>query len=71
MSMETPFPLEEGEGTGLIAVVQYRYTPVSVNVGTEFGSVETFEYGRNVADGGPDSYSQNGIPLPYTDTQRP
>lgn len=33
-------------GTGQINLVQYRYTPVSVNVGYEYGSVETFEYGR-------------------------
>lgn len=58
-------------GSGLIAVVQYRYTPVSVNVGTEFGTVESFEYGRGVMDGVPDRYSNNGIPLPYIDMQRP
>lgn len=57
-------------GTGLIAVVQYRYTPVSVNVGTEFGSIETFEYGRNTVEG-PNGYSANGTPLSYVDMQRP
>jgi hypothetical protein len=61
--------LPDVDGTGLVAVVQYRYTPVSVNVGTEFGSVESFEYGRNVADG-PDMYSANGTPLSYTDYSR-
>jgi hypothetical protein len=55
--------------TGLLGVVQYRYTPVSVNVGTEFGSVETFEYGRNVAEGA-DTYAENGTPLPYVDYSR-
>lgn len=70
MSMES-FAADDGEGTGLIAAVQYRYTPVSVNVGTEFGSVETFEYGQGLGVGSGDPYSQNGIPLPYTDTGRP
>jgi hypothetical protein len=72
MSMES-FRNDDGEGTGLITVVQYRYTPVSVNVGTEFGTVESFEYSGGIGQGigGPDPYSQNGIPLPYTDTQRP
>jgi hypothetical protein len=46
--------------------VQYRYTPVSVNVGYEYGSVETFEYGSN-----PQGYSENGIPIPFTDFSRP
>jgi hypothetical protein len=55
---------------GNISAVQYRYTPVSVNVGYEYGSVETFEYGSNVADG-PDVYSDNGIPTPYMDYSRP
>jgi hypothetical protein len=61
--------LEGEDGTGLLSVVQYRYTPVSVNVGTEFGSVETFEYGANVADG-PNEYAANGTPLTYTDMRR-
>ncbi len=61
--------LEDEDGTGALAVVQYRYTPASVNVGTEFGSVETFEYGRNVEDG-PDGYSLNGIPRSYVDMRR-
>jgi hypothetical protein len=55
---------------GRVAYVQYRYTPVSVNVGYEYGSIETFEYGRNVADG-PDGYADNGIPLPVPDYTRP
>ena len=57
-------------GTGQIGVVQYRYTPVSVNVGYEFGSIETFEYG---ADAGSDGtqYSRNGIPQTYLDYARP
>jgi hypothetical protein len=54
---------------GQISLVQYRYTPVSVNVGYDFGSVETFEYGRDVAGVGQNT--DNGIPQPYLDTSRP
>jgi hypothetical protein len=50
---------------GQISLVQYRYTPVSVNVGYEFGSVETFEYLA-----APDTVT-NGVPVPYVDTRRP
>jgi hypothetical protein len=57
-------------GTGQLGVVQYRYTPVSVNVGYEFGSVETFEYGAD-AQGDGTSYSRNAVPLPYLDYGRP
>lgn len=66
--------IEEGgvvqESYGRINLVQYRYTPASVNVGYEFGSVETFEYGRasSVADAA--STYPNGVPLPYVDTTR-
>ncbi len=60
----------EGEpSSGLVSSVQYRYTPVSVNVGYEFGSVESFEYARNVRLGA-DEYSANGIPRPYQDFSR-
>lgn len=55
---------------GQISVVQYRYTPSSVNTGYEFGSVETFEYhSRGLAL--EDRTSHNGVPIPYTDTRRP
>lgn len=54
------------EGWGCLSYAQYRYTPVSVNVGYEFGSVETFEYGSN-----PAGYSENGIPLTYMDYTKP
>jgi hypothetical protein len=57
------------QGTGKVSLIQYRYTPVSVNVGYEYGSVETFEYGSNVQEG-PSDYSENGIPNPYTDYRR-
>jgi len=53
---------------GRINLVQYAYTPVSVNVGYEHGSVETFEYGRATA-GAPGAYP-NGIPAPFVDTTR-
>ena len=56
--------------SGQIGYVQYRYTPVSVNVGYEYGSIETFEYGSNV-EAGPTQYSDNGIPLPVMDYRRP
>ncbi len=58
------------ESGGQINSVQYRYTPVSVNVGYEWGSVETFEYGRSLdltATGNTDA----GIPQPMMDTRRP
>jgi hypothetical protein len=56
--------------TGQLNLVQYRYTPVSVNVGYEQGSIETFEYGRNAANGA-DGYSANGVPMPLVDLSRP
>lgn len=56
--------------SGQISLVQYRYTPVSVNVGYEYGSVETFEYGRALQ---PDDQrtTTNGVPKPYVDVRRP
>ncbi|MGV0949422.1 MAG: hypothetical protein ACOYB3_02030 [Azonexus sp.] len=58
--------VDGAEGWGSLSYAQYRYTPVSVNVGYEYGSIETFEYGSN-----PDGYSLNGIPLTYMDYTRP
>lgn len=56
---------------GQINLVQYRYTPASVNIGSEFGSVETFEYGRAAAPSDPDaSLAPNGVPSPYVDFTR-
>lgn len=67
-SVETP------DGTALsygrINLVQYRYTPASVNVGYEYGSVETFEYGRASAPTDPGTFYPNGVPAPYVDTSR-
>lgn len=63
---------DEGEprsSYGQISLVQYRYVPISVNVGYDFGQVETFEYGRDtlLADS---SVTDNGVPQPYLDTAR-
>lgn len=52
---------------GKINLIQYRYTPVSVNIGYEFGSVETFEYGRASADSDPAGSYPNGVPSSYMD----
>lgn len=56
--------------SGQISLVQYRYTPISVNVGYEYGSVETFEYGRAAIPVG-DRTTDNGVPRPMLDTSRP
>jgi hypothetical protein len=56
-------------GYGQISYVQYGYTPASVNIGGEFGSVETFEYSRDVA--GLASTTFNGVPEPYIDSRQP
>ena len=53
---------------GAINFVQYRFTPVSVNVGYSYGSVETFEYGR--AEAGAPTNTNNGVPQPYLDQRR-
>lgn len=55
--------------SGQVSLVQYRYTPVSVNVGYDYGQVETFEYSRAVA--GAETETVNGVPTPYLDTRRP
>ena len=54
---------------GSVSYVQYRYAPMSVNVGYEYGSIETFEYGR--ASAGWTTTTDNGVPQPYMDDQRP
>jgi len=58
--------LPDEPSAGQLNLVQYRYTPVSVNVGYEYGSVETFEYTR-----GNTPLYDNGVPAPYVDTRRP
>lgn len=65
--------IEEGvhrPSYGQINTIQYRFTPVSVNVGYEYGSVETFEYGRVVADSA-EQLTDSGTPTPFIDTRRP
>ena len=55
---------------GQLNLVQYRYTPSTVNTGYEWGSTETFEYQR----GGlalTERTTDNGVPIPYIDTRRP
>lgn len=54
---------------GKMNYLQYRYTPVTVNPGYEYGSVETFEYGRSSV--GVATNTDNGVPQPYVDTNRP
>lgn len=62
--------LDGEESSGQLDLVQYRYAPVSVNVGYEYGSVETFEYGRDYALASA-STTVNGVPVPMIDTTRP
>lgn len=54
-------------GAGQVNSVQYRYTPATVNVGYEYGSVETFEYGNSALAG---ATTDSGTPIPYTDLSR-
>lgn len=49
---------------GQVNAVQYRYTPTTVNVGYEYGSVETFEYGQSYLA---EATTDSGTPRPYTD----
>jgi hypothetical protein len=62
------------EGTehsfGQLSLVVYRYTPVSVNVGYEYGSIETFEYHRATNNYGQRT-TDAGVPKPYNDPRRP
>ena len=57
-------------GYGQIDLVQYRYTPSTVNTGYEFGSIETFEYQR-AAQPLDNRTTDNGVPMPFVDTGRP
>lgn len=50
---------------GSVNFVQYRYTPASVNVGYEQGSIETFEYQQR------DVSFANGVSIPMADTSKP
>jgi hypothetical protein len=65
--------VQDGElqpSAGQINLVQYRYTPISVNVGYEHGSVETFVYGRD-ALAFETGNATNATPMPMVDTSRP
>ena len=50
---------------GALGYVQYTYTPASVNVGYEYGSVETFQYTA------PNAAYPNAVPRPNADTYTP
>lgn len=52
---------------GQVNAVQYRYTPATVNVGYEYGSVETFEYGQSALA---EATTDSGTPKPYVDMSR-
>lgn len=55
---------------GQINTLQYRYAPLSVNIGYERGSIETFEYGRATVNDA-DRNTDAGVPQPFTDVRRP
>lgn len=55
---------------GQISNVQYRMTPLSVNIGYERGSVETYEY-KNAGAQWQRRTAINGIPIPEIDPRRP
>lgn len=54
-------------GGGQVSAVQYRYTPATVNVGYEYGSIETFEYGASALA---NATTDSGTPKPYVDMSR-
>lgn len=62
--------IEDAPSRGQINAVQYRYTPASVNIGTAYGSVETFEYERARVNWAQRT-TDNGIPTPFIDTRHP
>ena len=57
-------PRPKRRSYGSISFIQYLYTPATVNVGYEYGSVETFEYS------GTSSNYSNGVPIPDADTAK-
>lgn len=62
----------EGEelSYGQIDMAQFRFAQLTVNDGYQRGSIETFEYARNVAAGN-NIITQQGIPRPVADVRRP
>lgn len=55
---------------GQLNSVTYRFAPTTVNVGYEYGSIETFEYTRAITNWA-DRTTDNGVPIPVIDTRRP
>ena len=55
---------------GQLNLVVYRYTPISVNVGYEYGSVESHEYRRATVNWGQRT-TDAGVPRPANDPRRP
>ena len=55
---------------GQISNAYYTSTPLSKNVGYEYGSVQTYEY-AHAADPWTQRTSINGIPIPVIDPRRP
>ena len=62
---------EVRESFGQINYVQYLFRPLSMNMDYAQGSVETFEYSRDVAVSGSSGYSSNGVTLPIADNRYP
>lgn len=56
---------------GQISLVQYRYTPSTVNTGYEWGSVETFEYTRSLVSSSRSTESGVPRPMAYRGEQEP
>lgn len=54
---------------GRLSQVTYRFVPTTVNVGYEYGSVQTFEYQRSLVNW-EDRTTDNGVPIPVLDTRR-
>ena len=55
---------------GQVNMCRFRFAQLSVNNGYALGSIQTFEYQKNVAVGN-DNITQNGIPRPVSDPRRP
>lgn len=55
---------------GQFSLVQYRYAPASVNVGYAYGSIETFEYTRALANAST-QVTNDGVPIPFNDRRQP
>ena len=53
---------------GQLSLVEYRFTPVSVNVGYEYGSTESYEYRLGLLDSATNTF--NGVPDPFADRDR-